>query len=98
MKFKEVRNLVIKYCEENRCNYTYISHDSTNEFYLTEKEDRYTVFLVNKNGSLDSYRNTKYAIDFHKELRRRKNRRRKEDKRSVAKTLNHDYEVEIEVD
>ena len=51
MKLKEVRILGIKYCEENNCNYTYIAHDATKEFYLTEKEDKHTVFIIKKNGS-----------------------------------------------
>ena len=36
MKLKEARNLAIKYCEENNCNYTYISHNNVEEFYLTD--------------------------------------------------------------
>ena len=90
MKLKEVRKSAIKYCEENKCNYTYISHDDVNEFYLTEEEDKHTVFLVNKNGSLDAYHATKYAVDFHKELKRRKKNRRKSDKKKVAELCNNE--------
>lgn len=52
MKLKDVRKIGIEYCEQNNCAYTYISHDDVNEFYLTEKEDKHTVFFLNKNGSL----------------------------------------------
>ena len=93
MKLKEVRKLAIKYCEENNCNYTYISHDNTtDEFYLTDIEDEYTVFLVNKNGSLDSYHSTKYTTDFHKAFKRRENKRRNNDKRRMVEMYNSDYE------
>lgn len=84
MKLKEARKLAIQYCEENDCNYTYISHNNTEEFYLTDKEDKCTVFFVNKNGSLKDCRNTQYAIDFHKELKRRKKNRRRSDKRTIV--------------
>ena len=88
MKLKEARKVGIKQCEENSCNYTYVSYDDTNEFYLTDKENKHTVFLVNKNGSLDAYLATKYAADFHKELRRRKKSRRQNGKRKVADMCN----------
>ena len=71
MKLADVRKIGIVFCKENDCNYTYISHDKTHEFYLTENEDKHTVFYVNKNGSLNPCRSTQYAIDFHKELKRR---------------------------
>ena len=90
MKLKEARKLAINYCTENNCKYTYISHNNTDEFYLTDNEDKYTVFLVNRNGSLDAYRSTQYASDFHKELKKRKNRRRNEYKRKIAEVCNHD--------
>ena len=90
MKLKEARNLAIKYCEENNCNYTYISHNNVEEFYLTDKEDKHTVFYINKNGSLNPCRSTQYAIEFHKELRRRKKRRTKNDKRMIAEVVNHE--------
>lgn len=96
MKLKEVRNLGIKYCEENKCKYTYISHNDTDEFYLTENEDRNTVFLVNRNGSLDAYLSTPYASDFHKELKKRRNKRRKNYKKKLADMCNSDYEIEKE--
>lgn len=94
MKLKEVRSIGIKYCTDNNCNYTYISHDSTNEFYLTEKEGKHTVFLVKKNGGLNAYRGTNYSVDFHKELKKRRNQRRRSTKRQMAEMLNRD-EVEI---
>ena len=94
MKLKEVRNVAIKYCEENNCNYTYISHNDADEFYLTEKEDKHTVFFINKNGSLNPCRSTQYAVDFHKELKRRKKNRRKNGKRTVAEIANRDLMVE----
>lgn len=90
MKLKEARNLAIKYCEENKCNYTYISHNNVEEFYLTDKEDKHTVFFINRNGSLKPCRNTECAVDFHKELKRRKKNRRKNGKRAVAEIANRD--------
>lgn len=89
MRLKEARNLAIKYCEENNCNYTYISHNNVEEFYLTEKEDKHNVFFVNKNGSLKPCRTTEYAASFHKELKRRKKNRRNSGKRVVADVANH---------
>lgn len=89
MKLKEVRKQGIKYCQENDCNYTYISFDDANEFYLTENENRHTVFLVNKNGSLDPCLVTKYGEDFHKELKRRKKNRRKNGKIKIAEICNY---------
>ena len=94
MKLKEVRKLGIKYCEENNCNYTYISHDNVSEFYLTDTEGKHTVFLVNRNGSLDAYLATKYATDFHKELKRRKKNRRENGKRKIAEMCNYHCEAE----
>lgn len=88
MKLSDVRKLGIKYCEENNCNYTYISHNNVEEFYLTDKEDKHTVFFVNKNGSLRTCRNTEYAVGFHKELRRRKKNRRKNSKKAIAEIVN----------
>lgn len=95
MKLKETRKLAIKYCEENKCNYTYISHNDTEEFYLTDKENQHTVFFINKNGSLSACRNTPYAVDFHKELRRRKKNRKNNSKRAMAEMLNRDDEAEV---
>lgn len=89
MKLKEVRKLAINYCEENHCNYTYISHNNVEEFYLTDKEDKHTVFFINRNGSLKPCRTTEYAVDFHKELKRRKKHRRNS-KRMVAYVANRD--------
>lgn len=89
MKLKEVRSLAIKYCEENNCNYTYISHNNVEEFYLVDKEDRHTVFFINRNGSLKPCRSTEYAVDFHKELKRRKKHRRN-GKRAIANVVNRD--------
>lgn len=90
MKLKEARSLAIKYCEENNCNYTYISYNNVEEFYLTGKEDKSTVFYINKNGSLKPCRSTEYAADFHKELKRRKKHRRNSGKKRVAEVANHD--------
>lgn len=96
MKLKEARKLAIKYCEENNCNYTYISFNDVEEFYLTSKEDKSTVFFINKNGSLNACRSTEYAVDFHKELKRRKKNRRKNDKKAAANAFNHDIATEEE--
>ena len=90
MKLKEARNLAIKYCEENKCNYTYISYSDLEEFYPTSKENQHTVFFVNKNGSLNACRTTQYAIDFHKELKKRKKNRRKDYKMKMAEAANRD--------
>lgn len=90
MKLRDVRKLGIEYCEENNCNYTYISHDTVKEFYLTDKEDKHTVFIMNRNGSLKACRTTEYAVDFHKELKRRKKNRMKNDKRKMADFVNRD--------
>ena len=96
MKLREARNAAIKYCEENKCNYTYISHNNIEEFYLTDKEDKNTVFFASKNGSLKTCRNTEYAVNFHKELKRRKKNRRRNGKRAVAEIVNRDLENENE--
>lgn len=104
MILKEARSFGIKYCEENKCNYTYISHDNARKFYLTEKEDANTVFTVNKNGSLRAYIRTDYSANFHKELKRRKNVRRRDEKRKTAEMINMeetnniDYEYNIDVE
>ena len=90
MKLSDVRKLGIKYCEESNCNYTYISHNNVEEFYLTDKEDKHTVFYISKNGSLKACRSTEYAVDFHKELKRRKKHRRNNGKRVVAEMCNHE--------
>lgn len=95
MKLKDVRKLGIEYCETNNCNYTYIAHDKTNEFYLTENEDKHTVFLVKKNGGLNAYRGTNYAAEFHKELKKRRNKR-KSDKRKFAEMIDGNDEVDDE--
>ena len=92
MKLKEARKLAIKYCEENNCNYTYISHNNVEEFYLTDKEDKHTVFFMNKNGSLKPCRTTEYAVEFHKELRRRKKNKKNNGKRKIAEIHNRSYE------
>lgn len=89
MTLKEARKLAIKYCEENNCSYTYISHDEVSDFYLTDEETRYTVFFVNRNGSLKVCRNGKYAVDFHKELRRRRKHKKNNGKREAAEMFNH---------
>ena len=92
MKLKDARKSAIKYCEENNCNYTYISFSDLEEFYITSKENQHTVFFVSKNGSLNACRSTQYAIDFHKELRRRKKNRKNNNKRAMAEMLNRDDE------
>ena len=97
MKLKEARNLAIKYCEENKCNYTYISYSDLEEFYTTAKENQHTVFFVNKNGSLKPCRTTEYAVEFHKELKKRKKNRRKNYKAKMAEVANRDF-VEKEED
>lgn len=91
MKLKEARNAAIKYCEENKCNYTYVSYSDLEEFYPTAKENQHTVFFVNKNGSLNACRTTQYAIDFHKELKKRKKSRRKNDKKKLAEVVNREF-------
>lgn len=91
MKLKEARNAAIKYCEENKCNYTYISYSDLEEFYPTSKENQHTVFFVNKNGSLNACRTTQYAVDFHKELKKRKKNRRKNNKKKLAEVVNRDF-------
>ena len=96
MNLKEARSSGIKYCEENKCNYTYISHDNTRKFYLTEKEEAHTVFTVGKNGSLRPYIRTDYAADFHKELKKRRNVRRNNGKRKIADIHNREYEEVVE--
>ena len=88
MKLAEVRNLGIKYCEENNSKFAYISHSDIEAFYLTDKEDRNTVFFINRNGSLHPYRQTEYAVNFHKELAKRKKNRRKDYKRKIANVVN----------
>lgn len=93
MKLKEARNLAIKYCEENNCNYTYISHNNVEEFYLTDKQDKSTVFFINKNGSLNACRATEYAVSFHKELKRRKKNKKNNYKRKMAEMINRDDEM-----
>lgn len=90
MKLKEVRKLAINYCEENKQNYTHIGHDNESEFYLTDRDDAHVIFLVNRNGSLTACHNTSYAVDFHKELKRRKKSRRRNDKRKIAEIANRD--------
>ena len=95
MKLKDIRKIAIEYCRNNNCKYTYISHNDIEEFYLTDNEDRHTVFLVNKNGSLSAYLATKYAQDFHKELKRRKKNRRKNDKRKIADVANRSHEARV---
>lgn len=95
MKLKEARNLGVKYCEENKCNYTYISYDDVEGFYLTDNEGKHTVFFIGKNGSLNAYRGTRYAVDFHKELQKRRKHRRNNGKRVIADMANH---VEGEAD
>ena len=65
-------------------------------FYLTKTEDKHVVFLVNKNGSLDAYTSTNYAIDFHKELKRRKQHRRQGNKRKTLEEYDFLYNTNAE--
>lgn len=90
MTLKEVRKLGIEYCKNNKCNYTYISANNVGGFYLSIRGDGHTVFLVNKNGSMDAYLGTKYAVDFHKEYKK-KNNKRNSDKKKLADMCNYDY-------
>lgn len=92
MKLKEARKSAINFCEENNCNYTYVSFSDLEGFYLTSKENQHTVFLINRNGSLNAYRATQYAVDFHKELRKRKKHKKNNDKRKMAEMFNRDDE------
>ena len=96
MKLKEARKAAIKYCEENNCNYTYISFSDLEDFYPTSKENQHTVFFVNKNGSLNACRTTQYAIDFHKELKRRKKSRKNNNKRVMTDMLNCVNEEDVD--
>lgn len=88
MLLRDVRKMGIKYCEENNCNYTHISHNDSDGFYLMDREDNHTVFHVNRNGSLNACYNTNYAVDFHKELKKRKRNRRKNNKKIAAEMCN----------
>ena len=97
MKLKDARKLGIKYCENNNCTHTYISHHNIGGFYLTERESNHTVFFVNRNGSLDVCLNTNYAVDFHKEFERRKKNRRKDGKRKIADIYCYNYDLEAEM-
>lgn len=91
MDLKDARKQGIRHCLENNCNYTYISYDN-NEYYLTNKECANTVFIVNKNGSLDTCLYTNYSADFHDDYKRREANRRKNGKRKIADMYNYDYE------
>lgn len=90
MILKEARKQGIEYCEANKCNYTLISYDDSNKFQLNDKEGSHTVFFLNKNGSLKPYVGTSYAVEFHKELKRRRKARRNNDKRIIADIANGD--------
>ena len=89
MKLREARKACIKYCEENKCNYVCISYNDVDEFYCSDNENNETVFFVGKNGSLRVCRNTNYAMEFHKELKRRKNKRKNNYKKKIAEMCNH---------
>ena len=60
MTLKEARKLGIRYCEENKCNYAYISYDKGN-YSLTDKECADTVFLVNSINGIDLH--TLYSLE-----------------------------------
>lgn len=91
MKLKEARKLGIDYCKNNKCNYTYISANNMGGFYLSSTGDDHTVFLVNKNGSLDTYLGTNYAANFHKEFKKKNSNRRNDNKRKLADASNYDF-------
>lgn len=93
MNLKDARNNAIKYCNENNCKYVHIIHDEVHGFNFVENEDKNTVFLVNRNGSLDAYYGTQYASDFHKELKRRRKNKRVDSKRKLSDMVNRDDEV-----
>lgn len=95
MKLKEARSAGIKYCENNKCNYTFIAHDTTNEFYVTESNTKHTVFLVSRNGSLNATHDTQYALDFHKELQKRRKNKRNNNKRNMIDNCNRGFETEV---
>ena len=90
MLLRDVRKLGIEYCERNNCDYTHISYDKINGFCLMDKEDNHTVFYVKRNGSLKGCCATNYAFDFHKELKKRKKNRRKNDGKIAAEVVNRD--------
>ena len=89
MKLREARKLAIKYCEDNCCSYTYVSYNNAVEFYVTNEEDKHTVFLVNRSGSMDAYMSTRYAVDFHKGFKK-KNCKRNDGKRKTADMCNRE--------
>ena len=72
------------------------NYSDLEEFYQTAKENQHTVFFANKNGSLRACRNTQYAIDFHKELKKRKKNRRKSYKRKMSDAANRELMSENE--
>lgn len=90
MKLREARKLAIKYCEDNCCSYTYISYNNAVEFYVTNEEDSHTVFLVNRNGSMDDYMGTRYAADFHKGFKKKDSCKRNDGKKIIADMCNRD--------
>lgn len=96
MKLKEARSAAIKYCEENNCRHTYISYNDLEEFYLTTEEAQDTVFFVRKNGSLSACRRTRYAAEFHKELKKRKKVKRNTYKQKMAEIANSEMADENE--
>ena len=59
-------------------------HVNKNEYLHENNQD------LNKNGSMDAYLGTKYAADFHKEYKKRNNKRNS-DKKKLADMCNYDY-------
>ena len=88
MKLKDARKVGIKYCEENDCSYACISFSEIYEFTVTSQETKNTVYLVNRNGSLDPYYVTNYAKNYHKEREKKESGRGNGSKRAVAELLN----------
>ena len=95
MNLKESRKAAINNCVENNQGYTYISYDKTNEFYLTNEQEKHTVYFVNKSGSMHAYAVTDYAKNFHIESVKKENSRRNDDKRKLAEMCNRVDEEEV---
>lgn len=88
MKLKDARKAGIKYCNDNNCSYACISFDDTYEFTVTDRQQKNTVYFINRNGSLDAYQGTNFASSFHKEYEKRNNGRGNNGKREMAEMCN----------
>lgn len=88
MTLREARKAGIKCCENNNSSYACISYSNDCEYTVTNKENNNTVYFINRNGSLDAYCGTNYAINYHKERERRENGRGKSLKKRVAELFN----------